>query len=705
MRVCLFAGTTEGRRVAELLQEEPALLLTVCVATEYGEIVLEQIRNIKIRTGRMDGDEMKRFFSENAFRMVVDATHPYAEAATKNIRSAAKACGIEYLRVLREGISGDGKGETFALNGDMKEESCFDREEKGLSCRSRSKELYFHSAEKAAAYLAGKEGNILLTTGVKELPCFRQISRDRIWARVLPSVSSIEACDDEGIRPSHIIAMQGPFSKNANKSLLEDTGAAYLVTKDSGHAGGFPEKLEAAAECGVVSIVIGHSQEQQGMGVEEAAEYIRGFLQDSRLDGLSVPSAGKGKIQVKIVSMGAGGGRCLTLEARDAIREAEVLVGAERMLADYPHKRRVFEISPQKIRNYIEKTILDPDSPDRGKGTNYAILVGGDAGFYSAARGIMETLGSLGECEVSCIPGVGCVSYFTAKLGIPWEDCVLMSLHGRDQNLLYQVSMQPKVITLTGGGNTVKAVCRKLTDYGYGGVKVTVGERLSYPEERIVSGKAEELADQEFDALSVMLIENEKIRKLPVGIPDDVFIRGIKIPMTKREVRAVTLSYLNLSPESIVYDIGAGTGSVSVECARAAFRGKVYAVEKDREAVELLQENRRKFAVDNLIPVPGSAPEALAGLEPPTHVFIGGSAGNLRSIMGAVLRKNPDAEIVMNTVTLETLAEAVSCAGEFGFDATQYAEIGVSHGKPVGRYHLMTAQNPVTVIRFARGQE
>lgn len=188
-----------------------------------------------------------------------------------------------------------------------------------------------------------------------------------------------------------------------------------------------------------------------------------------------------------------------------------------------------------------------------------------------------------------------------------------------------------------------------------------VGTDLSYPEEQIVTGTPFELAKMEFAPLAVLLFENPNPEpEFTAGMADEVFLRD-KVPMTKREVRNASLSHLQLSSNSVVYDIGSGTGSVSIEMALRAAQGKVYAIEKNPAAVALLQENKKKFAVDHLEIIEGTAPEALEALPVPTHAFIGGSAGNLKEILELLLRKNPNIRVVLNTVTVETLAEAASC--------------------------------------------
>lgn len=183
---------------------------------------------------------------------------------------------------------------------------------------------------------------------------------------------------------------------------------------------------------------------------------------------------------------------------------------------------------------------------------------------------------------------------------------------------------------------------------------------------------------------------------------DEVFIRG-NVPMTKSEVRAISLSKLELKPDAIFYDIGAGTGSVSIEAALVASNGQVYAIEQKREAVELLYANRDKFGVKNLTVIEGKAPEALRGLPAPTHAFIGGSGGQMEEIIHALLEANHNVRIVLNIIAMETLASTVELLKRVAPEA-EMTLVQISKTEPIGSYHLMRGQNPVYVIAFG-GEE
>ena len=231
MRVLMFGGTTEARDLSRRLANE-GLSVTVCVATPYGAEEQGEAEGIAVRTGRLDVAGMEALLREHV--LCIDATHPYAAEATRNIRTACEKTGVPYRRVLREAEDAE--------------------EAEGM--------VRVGSAPEAAAYLAEREGNILLTTGVKELAAFGGIDTARLVVRTLPSHESLDACEQANIPHRNILAMQGPFTAELNEALLKQYDIAYLVTKDGGKTGGFPEKVSAAQRTGVTLVVIERPQEE-----------------------------------------------------------------------------------------------------------------------------------------------------------------------------------------------------------------------------------------------------------------------------------------------------------------------------------------------------------------------------------------------------------------------------------------------------------
>lgn len=651
--LCLFAGTTEGRRLAELLRETP-LSAYVCVATEYGETLVPQGGNIEVHAGRLNRAEMAELFAREKFRLIVDATHPFAAEATANIAAAAKEAGVERIRLVREA----------------------DETVQGAA--------YAASIAEAAERLKGTEGNILLTTGSKELFPFTAIPdyRERLYARVLPMQRSLAACEAAGIPPAHVIAMQGPFSEELNRALIRMTGAKHLVTKDSGPSGGFLEKAAAARKEGASLLVIGRPPERDGMPFTQLAEQLQARF------GVSFAPP-----RVHVIGIGMGDLAQLTGAAQAALAAAECVIGAKRMVEAVAGSRPSFvSMDNAKIAAFIR---AHPEYRE------IAVVMSGDAGFYSGAKKLLPLLG---EYAPRVYPGVSSLQYLCAKLGTAWDDAHVLSLHGREGSAIPAVMEHGKVFALVGGADGTKRVCEELSAAGLGHVAVAVGERLSYPEERITEGTAEELRAQTFDPLCVLLIRNKNARppRRTACLPDEAFLRangeGASVPMTKAEVRAVSIAKLMLEPDSVAYDIGAGTGSVSVEMAGICTRGHVYAVECKPEAAALTRQNKKRFGLANLTVVEGMAPEACAALPPPTHAFIGGTSGNLREVLEMLLTKNPAVRIVINLIALESIAEAMRCIEALGFARAEVVQVSVAKAKKLGRYHLMNGQNPIMII-------
>ena len=289
----------------------------------------------------------------------------------------------------------------------------------------------------------------------------------------------------------------------------------------------------------------------------------------------------------------------------------------------------------------------------------------GDVGFFSGTKKLLPLLS---DCRVTVLPGLSSLSCLCARLGASYEDVVNVSLHGRERDILPDIRRHRRVFTLVGGENGMGDLCRRLTQAGLGYVQVSAGENLSYPEEKITVGTAEELSQVTFPSLCAALIENPAPDWVVTpGLPDEAFTRTESVPMTKSEVRAVCLSKLRLTENPVCWDVGAGSGSVAIEMARLAPKGTVYAIERKDDALELLRENIRKFAPENLTVVSGLAPEVCRDLPAPTHVFIGGSGGNMKEILETVLEKNPNARIVATAVTLESIAELTRCLRELSF--------------------------------------
>lgn len=394
-------------------------------------------------------------------------------------------------------------------------------------------------------------------------------------------------------------------------------------------------------------------------------------------------------MNVTLIGMGSGQPENLTLQGLAALRQADLILGARRLLAVLPAgctENRAAAYRPDEVAELLQTS-----------GAENAVLVySGDTGFYSGASSMMEKLEALGV-RARVLPGLSSIQLLAAALGRPWQGWNLVSAHGRICDPVAECMQGRPTFFLTGGSEDPATLCAQLTAEGFGDVQAVVGQCLGTPEEKLFRGSVKELAAGRFNSLSVLLVEAvEGLPRRAPGLPDEAFERG-DVPMTKQEVRAAVLAKLAVRPEDILWDVGAGTGSVSVELALAAPRGRVYAVECRPEGCALIKANREKFRTRNLVLVEGLAPAALSDLPAPDAVFIGGSKGSLAAIVDAALDKNPDARICVSAIALESLSAAVAALTAKG-RTVQVSQIAVSRAKAVGGLHLMMAQNPIYLI-------
>ena len=389
---------------------------------------------------------------------------------------------------------------------------------------------------------------------------------------------------------------------------------------------------------------------------------------------------------MKISLIGCGCGReTLCADAAEAIRSADALIGAPRLLDQFPGtETKIPALSAKEIAAVLPSL----------RCSEVCVLFSGDSGFYSGARLLVPLLPERSEWRI--IPGVSSLQLLAARLGEAWQNWRLCSAHGVDCDPVWEVCHGQKVFFLTGGKLGPAELCRMLTEAGLGSLSIVVGEQLGSSEERISRGSAEAFSQTAFSPLSCMLAEAapRRQRRAP-GLPDADFERTENVPMTKQEVRAAVLAKLGVGPEDTCWDIGTGTGSVAVELALQA--RAVWAVERDREAIQTAARNREKHGAWNLHLKEGRAPEALEGLPKPDAVFVGGSGGQLEEIIGTIYYVNPAARICVSAIALETLQCALACLRKLGYE-TEVCQIAVSRSKPAGDLTLMLAQNPVYLI-------
>lgn len=570
-KIWIFGGTTEGRLLAEYCSREK-IEAWVSVASEYGEELLQEelmesgnagnpdlnhntkergqcadkeicfakksLKNvqassvIKVLRGRMDRYQMEEFIRNQGIHLVIDATHPHARLVSEEIQEACGRTGVRLERCLRA---------------------------EGEQNKARDW-VEVDTIQEAVSFLSSVSGVIFATTGSKELEALCQIPdyQKRVYARVLPTSNVLRKCEKLGITGSHLIAMQGPFSTEMNTLFLRQTKAEWLLTKDSGRAGGFQEKVEAARENGTRVVVIrrpeedgisleeamevlkkadeGNVGEREGRGGEDIEREIASAKRKKNIEGVDGENQRKSnvvelKTHLILAGIGMGQPSQMTGEVLRAIRESDALIGAGRMLesAERALQNDLLISKEGKAENRQEsaaaveketkcyKAYLPDDViqivSKHPEWKQAVILYSGDTGFFSGASRMAERLREAGY-PFTVYPGTSCVSYLAARLGTHWEDAVIYSAHGRElsvdrvmKRLCDPEEPAKRAFILMGGKNGAGQFCERLTQAGYGNVQVTVGENLSYPEEQIRSGTAEEMKKLEFADLSLMLLE------------------------------------------------------------------------------------------------------------------------------------------------------------------------------------------------------
>ncbi len=472
MKILIFSGTTEGRKLSKMLSDA-GVSHTVSVATKYGSDVMEDDGFAEVITGRMDNEAMREYLLAGDFResdVVVDATHPYAEEVSANIRDAIDRIGCMLYRVSR---SSDTSGSYMMQR--------------------------YGSMEEFAAYIDKSDGNILLTTGTNTLKTYCGVvgapTLARTFVRILPAEESLEICLDAGVESSHIIAMQGPFSHEMNRAVLAQYNISHMLTKDSGTTGGFAEKISAAEELGVSVHVLDrpYREPDDGTDIYDIYKHITGI-------GYTP------KRRIILIGTGPSGERLMTKQAIDAIHTADAIFGAKSVTANIDAGRKYDMYRAGDIINVLER---EKDI------VTAAVLYSGDTGFYSGAKDAYKAFKAWSGCEdVSIIPGVSSVSYLAAVTGESYDDAAVASIHGKSSEEVYRrlsdtIAENHKTFLIISSSEDVSKIAGELKDNGTG-VKIIVGRNLSSCDESIETLTLDEALKYDRDGkITLLFINND----------------------------------------------------------------------------------------------------------------------------------------------------------------------------------------------------
>jgi precorrin-6Y C5,15-methyltransferase (decarboxylating) len=403
--------------------------------------------------------------------------------------------------------------------------------------------------------------------------------------------------------------------------------------------------------------------------------------------------------QQKIYLIGAGieGWEGFGRKALEVIGKSEVLIGHERHLAIFPdftgEKRVLGELGA--MLDFLKAT---------DKRT--VVLGSGDPNFFGVARFLLR---NLPKERIEIFPNVTSVQYAFAQIKEPWDDAIFVSVHGRGlKGAVDRIVASEKAAVLTDEKNSPAAIARELLARGADGYDAWLCEDLGLPGEKFTKTDVRGLVEIKASPLNIVILVKTwepTLTQYPlIGIADEQFATAKKL-ITKQEVRAVTLAKLQLQDDLVFWDIGAGSGSVSIEASNLIPNGRLFALEKNPQYLVFLRDNLKKFVARNVELVEAFAPEGLDALPDPDRVFIGGSGGRLEEIIDAVdKRLKPDGRIVLNAVTLDTLSKAVEFLESHGYEV-EVACINVAKTKNLTEYRMFEAGNPVYIITAWKSNE
>lgn len=410
------------------------------------------------------------------------------------------------------------------------------------------------------------------------------------------------------------------------------------------------------------------------------------------------------KKNINLIGIGLGNPNLLTMEAINAISVSDIIIGAKRIIESvkplYIDKHYIVEYKTDKILEIIKEN----------KSSNISVLFSGDLSLFSGSQKLysiletsLKTEDELKHFNVRTFPGISSLSYMCSKSNIDISKVKILSFHGKSNILYHNIVSNEYTFIITSNADGVKEICRRLLSFGLSKLKIILGENLSYTDEKITVNEVKNILNSDISDLNCMIIQNpDVVCGMIFGLADDLFIRD-KIPMTKSEVRAIILSKLGIRENSICYDIGAGSGSVSIEMARLAPKGFVYAIEQKEAGIELIKKNIEKFNIENIETIHIKAPLGLDNINDADCIFIGGSGGELVGIMSLIFDSPKHPTVVISAITLETVADMskiIKLAKSKGFK-TEVTSISVSKSKEVGEYNMMIAYNPVFIAKIS----
>jgi precorrin-6Y C5,15-methyltransferase (decarboxylating) len=396
---------------------------------------------------------------------------------------------------------------------------------------------------------------------------------------------------------------------------------------------------------------------------------------------------------VKVIGIGDNRDSLLPLY-RQWIEESELLVGGERHLSFFPN----YQGETLPIKGGLSALVTRIAEAKK----KTVVLASGDPLFYGIGSYLAKKL------PVEIYPNLSSIQQAFAKMQESWQDCTFLSVHGRSmKGLVQKIDGRDKVCLLTDEENNPAVIANYLLSFGVTEYRAFVAENLGGERERTRWLTLEEMADEEYAPLNLVVLKRcAEAPHWPLGIADEEFSqrKPDKGLITKKEVRVLSLAAMGLKSDSVVWDIGTCTGSMAIEAARICRDGAVFAIEKNEADLENCRENMRKFRTDFTV-VHGRAPVGLEDFADPDAVFIGGSGGEMKELLHiCCTRLKPGGRIVLNAATIETLYEATQAFAAEGFE-TSVTLAQISRSKPILHMTRFEGLNPIYIITAVRKEE
>ncbi len=642
IKLIIFTATEDGAELVKRCSKDSRFMTDVFILGT-NQFKIRSASNTMLFSDEFDPVSVAARIASVRPDFVIDAS-PEDSEISKDIKLISKTSRVRYVRMIGSELK--------------PEHSC----------------IYADNAKHAVRIVNRNKGNVLLTTGTSELPVYSDISamEQRAFIRLMPDEKAISAAVAVGFSRDNIAVDSPPYTLDSVSELIRKFNIKYLITSEN--AQDILIKEEACLVNNATLVVVKNAEED-GLTVEA----VWSLITESAV-----------KRNITIVGVGPGGSDYLCVGGAKAIEKCELLVGEERAI-------RSLELTGKEVKVFSSAREAY-EQICSGEATDICVAFNGDITLCDEAKELRELLEEL-DVEVRCIQGVSSVSYLASRLNISWDGIKVAGSSLSVEDMVTAASENRQLFILPEDGRILNDFFKSLVRNGLEKLRICVGSNLTYDDEKIVSGYPEELIKVKFPTLSTVYIENNSFGKpLSIGLNDKEFIRGESVSMLTSEVRACVISKLELKSGSIVYAVGAGTGSVAVEVGFQLDHGIVYALEQRPSSLNILYSNIHKFNLHNVKVIEGDAKDTMLALPAPDAVYIGGTGGSLKRIIKELMEKGKPMRIVATAHTLENVFDLMRVFKDFSLEGLQICQVSVTKGKILEDSTQLKNNDPVFII-------